>query len=204
MRRLWVVRIMDSAIDGFEQISLADDRGQIAVVVELCQKHLTKHPRDGFSWLLYGMSQISLARYAEAEKAIRKGIKFCPAKARPIAYSKMGHLFKAKGDFNKAAFWYRKAIRNKPNHAGYHIFAGSNAYDRGWLRQAETHYRRALKCTEGSLDEAFFNLGGILLGRRKYSEAIECYREALKIDPKYQIAKKRLDDAELAFLMANS
>ena len=60
-----------------------------------------------------------------------------------------------------------------------------------------------LSCA-GSIDEAYFNLGGILLGRRNYLEAIKCYKEALKIDPKYQIAKERLEDAELALLMTNS
>jgi tetratricopeptide (TPR) repeat protein len=65
-------------------------------------------------------------------------------------------------------------------------------------------YRRALKCSKGCLEEVYFNLGGTLLGKRKYSEAIECYQEALKIDPKYKIAKERLDDAKLALLILNS
>jgi tetratricopeptide (TPR) repeat protein len=65
-------------------------------------------------------------------------------------------------------------------------------------------YRCALKSSEGDLDKAYFNLGGILLGKRNYSEAIKCYQEALKIDPKYKIAKERLDDTKLALLLMNS
>jgi tetratricopeptide (TPR) repeat protein len=64
-------------------------------------------------------------------------------------------------------------------------------------------YRRALKCSEWFLAEAYFNLGGILLCERNYSEAIKYYQEALKIDPKYKIAKERLDDAKLAQLLMN-
>jgi tetratricopeptide (TPR) repeat protein len=195
---------MDERLNGLEQIFLADDRNQIAVMVELCRKHLRKYPKDGFAWLYYGMSQTSLARYASAEKAIRRGMRLYPPSASPNAFTQMGHLFRKKGDLRKAAFWHRKALARRPNDATYHVFLGEIAFTRGLHKQAENHYRNALKCTEGCVDEAYFNLGVILLGMRKYSEAIACYREALKIDPEYKIAKERLEDAELALLMGNS
>ena len=116
----------------------------------------------------------------------------------------LGHLSAAKGDFKQASIWYRKALSPNPKDATHCIFLGSNAFQRGLLKQSEAYYRRALKCSEGCLEEAYFNLGGILLGKRNYSEAIKCYQEALKIDPKYGIPKKRLDDAKLAHLMLNS
>lgn len=195
---------MDDSKESFNQIHLADNRGQVAVVVELCKKHLSKFPKHGPAWLHYGMAQVQLARYAEAEKAIQQAIIFCPKKALPIAHGQMGHLLEAKGDFKQAAIWYHRASKHRPNDATFHIFLGSNAFKRGLLKQSEAHYRRALKCSEGCLDEAYFNLGGILLGKRNYSEAIKCYQEALKIDPKYKIAKERLDDAKLALLLENS
>lgn len=190
--------------ESLNQIILAYERGQAAVVVELCKKHLRKFPKHGFVWLYYGMVQTDLSRYAEAEKALHRGLTFCPEGMLLIAYSRMGKLFKEKGDYKRAAFWYRKALKQKPQDATYHIFLADNAFKFGFLKQAETHFRNALKCSEGSVDEAYFNLGGILLGRRNYPEAIKCYREALKIDPKYKIAKKRLEDAELALLMVNN
>lgn len=196
--------IMDDAKASFDQIYLANQRGQVAVVVELCKKHLLKFPKHAPAWLYYGMAQVDLARYAEAEKAIRRAIRFCPQKKLPFAYSRIGHLFEAKGDFKEAAFWYRKALKHRPNDATFHIFLASNAFNRGLLKQSEAYYRRALGCSEGCLDEAYFNLGGILLGKRNYAEAIKCYQEALKIDPKYKIAKERLDDAKLAQLVLNS
>jgi len=196
--------IMDNSKESLDKITLAHDRGQTAVVVELCKKHERKFSKDGFARLWYAMAQIDLARYGEAEKAIRQAIKLLPQKVVAIAYVQMGHLFKAKGDFKHAAFWYRKASNHKPRSTTYHIFLGSNAFQRGLLKQAEIHYRRALKCSGDCLDEAYFNLGGILLGKRNYSGAIKCYQEALKIDPKYKIAKERLDDAKLALLIANS
>ena len=195
---------MDDRKESCNQIVLADDRGQTAVVVELCKKHLRKYPKDGFAWLYYGTAQTDLAQYAAAEKAIRRAITLCPKKALPIIYSRMGHLFQAKGNFKQASFWYRKAVNKKPQDATWHIFLASNVFKRGLLKQSEAYYRRALKCSEGCFDEAYFNLGGILLAKRNYSEAIKCYKESLKIDPKYKIAKHRLDDAQLALLIADS
>lgn len=195
---------MEISKDSLNQIILAYERGQAAVVVELCKKHLRKFPKHGFVWLYYGMVQTDLSRYAEAEKALRRGMMFCPEDALLIAYTRLGKLFKEKGDYKRAAYWYRKAVKQKPHDATYHIFLADNAFKFGFLKQAEKHFRHALKCSEGSVDEAYFNLGSIMLGRGNYAEAIKCYREALEIDPKYKIAKKRLEDAELALLMVNS
>jgi tetratricopeptide (TPR) repeat protein len=195
---------MDERTHSIDQICLADDRRQVAVMVELCRKHLRKFPKDGFGWLYYSMVQTDLFQYMVAERALRRAIKLIPKKALVSAYAQMGKLFKKKGDYKQAAFWYRKAVKQKPQDATYHIFLADNAFNFGFLKRAEKHFGNALKCSEGSIEEAYFNLGGILLGRRKYTEAIECYREALKIDPKYKIARERLDDAKLALFLKNS
>jgi tetratricopeptide (TPR) repeat protein len=116
----------------------------------------------------------------------------------------MGEIYKGKGDFKKAAFWYRKALKQKPQDATYYIYLGDNAFKYGLFKQAKNYFRSALRCSEGCLDEAYFNLGGILLGERNYSEAVKCYEHALKIDPKNKTTKERLDDAKLALLIADS
>jgi tetratricopeptide (TPR) repeat protein len=190
--------------DSFNQIRLAEERGQTAVVIVLCEKHLQKFPQHGPAWLHYGMAHVELAHYEEAQKAIRRAIKFCPAESLSFPYLQMGNLLEARGDFKRAAMWYRKAAELRPNDATFHIYLGGNAWKRGRRKQAQRHFLRALKCPEGCLEEAYFNLGGILLGKSNYSEAIKYYREALKIDPKYKIAKERLADAELALLMTSS
>ena len=195
---------MSDSKESYKQIVLADDRGQTAVVVELCKKYLRKFPNDGFVWVWYGMAQTKLFRYAEGEKAIRRAIKLCPPKGLPVAYVQMGEIYKGKGDFKKAAFWYRKALKQKPQDATYHIYLGCNAFEHGLFKQAKSYFRGALRCSEGCSDEAYFNLGGILLGERNYSEAVKCYEETLRIDPKNKIANERLDDAKLALLIANS
>jgi len=195
---------MSISKENWRQICLADDRGQTAVVVELCKKSLREFPNDGFVLVWYGMALTKLFRYTEAEKAVRRAIRFCPKKGLPVIYVQMGEIYKGKGDFKKAAFWYRKALKQKPQDATYYIYLGDNAFKHGLFKQAKNYFRNALKCSEGCLDEAYFNLGGILLGERNYSEAVNCYEHALKIDPKNKITKERLDDAKLALLIADS
>lgn len=195
---------MEERKNSFDQIRLADDRDQTAVVVELCRKHLRKFPGHGPAWLRYGMALVALARYVEAERAIRRAIQLCPAKSLSFPYLQMGNLIEAKGNFKLAAVWYRKAAKLRPGDATFHNYLGSNAWKRGLHKQAEKYFRQAVECSEGCLEEAYFNLGGIFLGKQNYPEAIKCYREALKIDPKYKIAKQKLEEAELALLMTNS
>ncbi|HSY19002.1 MAG TPA: tetratricopeptide repeat protein [Candidatus Acidoferrales bacterium] len=195
---------MNDSKESFNQIRLADDRGQTAVVVELCKKHLRKYPKHGIAWLYFGIAETELAQYRIAEKAIRRAMVLCPKQALPVVYSQMGHLLQAKGELKGAAIWYCKAVKQKSHDATYHIFLGSNAFKRGSHKESKARYYRAIECSEGCLDEAYFNLGGLFLGQRNYPEAIKCYEAALKIDPQYKIAKKRLDDAKLALLIAAS
>ena len=58
--------------ESLNQIILAYDRDQTAVVVELCRKHLLKFPNHGLAWLYFGKAHAQLAKYAKAEKAIRR------------------------------------------------------------------------------------------------------------------------------------
>lgn len=190
--------------NSFSQICLADDRGQMAVVIELCKKHLQTFPNHGPAWLRYGMALVALARYPEAEKAIRRALKLCNKENLSYPYLQMGNLLEARGDYKRAAIWYKKAANQKSYDATFHIYLGHNAFKCRLPNQSEKHYQRALKCSEGPLEEAWFNLGGILLGKGKYADAIKCYENALQIDPKYKIAKDRLEDAKLALLITSS
>ena len=145
------------------------------------------------------MAKIKLAEYSQAEKAIRRAISLCKGDKRflGIAFKQMGDLSDAKGDLKTAAVWYRRALEANPKR-DYYIYLGHVAFRRGLLKQAEAHYRKATSHPVRCADEAYFNLGCVLVAKRRYREAVICYRKALKIDPKYRIARKRLRDAELA------
>lgn len=189
----------------YKRIPAADCKGQTALVVELCKKHLSQFPDDGLAWVWYAMAKTRLHRFDDAEKAIRRAISLCKGQKRMlgIAFLEMGNLFEAKGDFKAAAAWYRRALGANPSR-DYYIYLGVVASKRGLMKQAESNYRRALKQPDCCVEEAYFNLGGVLVAKRRYREAINCYRKAIEIDPKYGLAKKRLMDAKLALRLKNS
>lgn len=182
----------------YKLIRSAESKGLTACVVELCRNHLRRFLDDALTWLWYSMALTEFAQYRQAQKAIRRAISLCPKQKQRIAFAQMGHLFDAKGDLKRAAVWYRRASRADLKDASCHIYLGHAAFRRGLLRQAESHYRTAIKSRKGCIDEAYFNLGGVLLAKRRYKEAVACYQKALKIDPDYTIARKRLKDAKLA------
>jgi tetratricopeptide (TPR) repeat protein len=139
---------------------------------------------------------ISLGVYAEAQAALDHAEKFVPPQHLHLVVARRGHLLEAQGQFDEAEEKFMQAHRLDPNDATYLIYAGGAASCRGDLQLALDFYDRASRCAEGCIDEAHFNRGGKLLALKRYEEAAEAYREALRIDPEYVIARRRLEDVE--------
>jgi tetratricopeptide (TPR) repeat protein len=114
-----------------------------------------------------------------------------------LVLAQRGHLLEARGDFLNAERLFLEAHHLDPSDATYLIYAGSVAFRRGDIDRAQKLASKATDCTEGCVEEAWFNLGGHLLSEKRYHDAADCYRKALEIDPDYQIARQRLEDVEL-------
>ncbi len=160
------------------------------------KKYLSDYPDHGVAWLLLGIALVELGRYEEAQQAISKAIRMCPRDKRQIPLAHMGHLFKAAGDYDRAAAWFRRAILADPVDAKYHIYLGGTLAEQGRLRQAEKVHRKGIECSDGPIEEAHFNLGLILRSLERFEEAADCFREAIRRDPRYREAKTALRDVE--------
>jgi tetratricopeptide (TPR) repeat protein len=108
----------------------------------------------------------------------------------------MGHLFRESGDYEQAAGWYRQAIEACPEDATSHIFLGAMLARQGRLHDAAEAHRTATTCDEGCIDEAYLNLGLVLRALGRFTEAADCFREALRLDPEYREARRALRDVE--------
>ena len=68
------------------------------------------------------------------------------------------------------------------------------------MKLAEQRLREALECdgdeTKDEKDEAYLNLGVVLLAQERYEEAAQCYQRAIEIDPEYRLAKWLLRDVK--------
>jgi tetratricopeptide (TPR) repeat protein len=181
----------------FDAIQEADRAGHVAYCRELCETFLRELP-DHWPALVSLASQLTaLHLYRESESAIDRAAKVVSANQRHWVQAELGHLLRARGRFVDAEVAFLQAHESDPDDAGYLIFAGSAAANQGEIERALEHYTKATQCRDGYVDEAHFNRGGKLLALKRYQEAAEAYREALRIDPDYELAKRRLLDIEL-------
>lgn len=179
-----------------EEIGNAQEKELSAYVLLLCREYLSENPAHGPTWCRKGIALIELRRYSESEEALNKALKLCPEEKKHIVLSQFGHLEEARGNLDEARSWFQKSHKANPRDASYLILIGSTYMKQGNLEKAEKYQRLAITLTEGCIEEAYFNLGGVLLAKEQYIEARKCYLKALDIDPDYGLAKKWLNDLE--------
>ncbi|WP_165247078.1 tetratricopeptide repeat protein [Paludisphaera soli] len=167
-----------------------------ALTIRVARRYLIDYPDDGVVWMWLGDSLTGMARYEEAEQAIAKALDLCPPEFRRPPLSNMGHLFRAAGDPEQAAGWYRRATEADPDHAAGQIHLGRLLAEQGRLHEAEEVQRAALACEKGWFDEAYLNLGLVLRARERFHEAAECFRETLRLDPEHRETRQALRDVE--------
>jgi tetratricopeptide (TPR) repeat protein len=168
--------------------------GEHAHALELSRELLHDFPDFEIGLLLQGIILYELARYEEAEHLLQIVIQDLSPEHLDHGYVHLGHLYRERGDYENAEQCYRKAIELQCDNAGRHIFLGALLAKKGDLAGAEAAHRHATKCTEGPLDEAYFNLGLVLRAQERYREALECFERALELDPQYKDAIKGKND----------
>jgi len=179
-----------------DELSRADEAGHVALTRHLCEQVLADEPSHGPTLIRYAACLVDLSLYEGAAAVLDRAEQVVPLERQQLVLAQRGHLLHAMGDHAGAEMSFVFAHEHDPNDATYLIYAGSAAFSRGDISGAESFARKALECSEGCLDEAYFNLGGYLLAQKKYDEARRCYVRAIEIDPDYEIAKSRLDDLD--------
>jgi tetratricopeptide (TPR) repeat protein len=177
-----------------EELARADEADEVGYTRYLCELVLEEHPQEWLTLLRHASNLILLSQYELAAESLRGAERCTPEECRHLIISRWGDLAEAKGNFAEAETLYMEAHKLAPDYAGYLIFAGFVASRDGRIERAEELARKATQCPEGSIDEAYFNLGGYLLSQMRYAEAKECYQKAIELDPDYDIAYQRLAD----------
>lgn len=181
-----------------DYIHKVDDEGMVVQTRELCEAYLRDFPEDGIIWIILAENLRVLHLYEESWAALDRAERLTgeSRKKKRLVLLHRGYLFTDRGDHLRAEEYFMEAHALCPEDAGNLIFAGVAAMRRGELARALELLTQATLCKEGDIDEAYFNLGGVFLALRRYGDAAECYREALKIDPADAIYQKRLADVE--------
>ena len=172
-----------------------------ATTVLLAFRWLQTHPDDVSVIHDYATMLYQMTRYDEAVRVYSDAIERFPDRRWGL-YNQMGHLHRYRGDFAVAELWFQKAVDEDPDEVASYVFLGAVQARQGKLTQAEKTHRRATQCPDGPVDEAYHNLGLVLRGQDRLTEAAECFRKAIELCPDYDDAIEALQDVEAALMLS--
>lgn len=100
-------------------------------------------------------------------------------------------------EYQKAYQKYESVQKNSPQEVDISIEKGQSAYKNLDYQQAEKIYRdRANQAlNKQTKANAYHNLGNALIQQKKYSEAIEAYKESLRNNPSNNQTRHNLEEA---------
>ncbi len=111
----------------------------------------------------------------------------------------------ADNDFPSAEATYRKAVSKQPESVTARYNMANMYYGKEKPSQAATRLKQASKIADTKVDKhkIFHNLGNSFMEQKKYQEAVNAYKDALRNNPKdeetrynYALAKKMLEEEQ--------
>ncbi|MDD4913654.1 MAG: tetratricopeptide repeat protein [Methylococcales bacterium] len=198
--------------------------GRLAEAEALARQLLTRHPGSLAALNLLGMCQQTQGRLAEAAGSFRKMLAIdsgiaeihfnlaailtqlddkqaaiaCYRKSLQIkpeftmAHFNLGALLQQLGLLQDAAGHYQQAVNQQSGFYEAWLNWGAALQSLGELQTAEQCYRKALALKADA--RGYFNLGATLYGQGKHPQAIEAFREALRLDPQFADAWNNLGE----------
>ena len=182
----------------YREITSAADKELNATVVELAEVYLKDFPDSQGAWSMYSFALYRTDRIKDAKKALHKLLKLTGESDENFSWylCRMGRIYEDSGHFHKAIEWFHKAHLANPLEATFLIYKGvlflrTEKYD-----EASKTLIEATKCSEGCIEEAFYNLGVVRIAQKRYEEALVCFENAIEIDRKYKEAKQQFKDMQ--------
>lgn len=101
-----------------------------------------------------------------------------------------------KGDFERAVRLYQSAEKQQNEYTNISTEIGQAAYRSSDFKVAQKYFERAANTPEKNLSSRqFHNLGNSLMKQKKYPEAINAYKKALKLSPNDKQTQYNLSEA---------
>ncbi|MBN1637544.1 MAG: glycosyltransferase family 39 protein [Ignavibacteriales bacterium] len=114
-----------------------------------------------------------------------------------LTYINLGNSYGVIGNFEKADFYFRKAIKFNPENPLAYFNWGSLFFFQNKLKEAEVIYLKTLQI-DPFFEQAIANLGSIYYITEQYEKAIEYYQTFLAISKDEEIKKTIRIDIETA------
>ncbi len=165
--------------------------------LEEARRYTKSFPNDFGGWIVLADSLWTLARYPEATEALRRAERVVPSRLRPSIWENRGELYRAKNELVRAERWFRKALSAQPT-TRRHIFLGATLARQGRLAEALTQHRAAIRLATPTepLEEAHYNAALVLRALGRYEDSLRHAQEALRLNPRYALARQSLRDIQ--------
>lgn len=183
---------VDELLDAFREAHREDYPALAAELGETC---VLERP-EAIWHRLYARSLLDADRFHEAQVHARRAVEISEPKREGISLRLIGLVAEEVGDLAEAERAYREALAVQPENCNTHSFLGTLLHERERLEEAEAVLCAGTRCPDGAVDEVWFKLGLVLRTARRYREALECFEEALAIDPDYEAARTPREDVE--------
>ncbi len=174
--------------------------GHAATCLVRAERWLKDHSDDLWITSIYASTLYEMARYDDAIRVYTEALNRFPGASWGI-YNRIGQLHRYRGSMSDAEIAFQQAIDVNPDDASSYIFLGAVQARQGKLLEAEQTHRRATQCSEGSIEEAYHNLGLVLRGQGRLPEAADCFSKAIELDARYSDAIEALADVTAALEM---
>jgi predicted O-linked N-acetylglucosamine transferase (SPINDLY family) len=162
--------------------------GRFAQAELICRRTLENEPDHSDALHYLGIIAYNTGNNGLAVELIGKAVQIEPMASK---YSNLGLAFHALGQLESAAYCYRQALLQQPNHAAAHNNLGNALKDQYKLDEAIQHYQNAITCNPG-FAEAYSNIGAALKSQGKLDQAVDFYKSALAIRPDFSEAYTNL------------
>jgi tetratricopeptide (TPR) repeat protein len=98
------------------------------------------------------------------------------------------------GKPKEALGYYDKAAKELPDEAGVHYNRGIALSKLSKLEEAKEALIKGTMASDPSLKaKSFYNLGNVQLKLKRYKDAIDAYRQGLRLDPRHRASKWNLE-----------
>jgi Ca-activated chloride channel homolog len=114
--------------------------------------------------------------------------------ASSTAPLKKGNRLFVKGDYADALKAYNDALVDAPNSSVLHFNAGDAAYQTGAFENADAEFQQAERLAQPPVIKAasWYNRGNALFRQQRWADAVDAYKESLRINPNDADAKYNL------------
>lgn len=127
-----------------------------------------------------GINFIEMENYVEALKQYDRILEMSPT--HELAIKLKGELLKETGDHKALKKHINQTLKVKPNSAYTLMLKAMEYANDNNENKAIEFYDRAI-AIDPYFDEAYFNKASFLMLKKRYDEAIDCYKQAFEINP---------------------